>query len=160
MNERKYPDSIRHTVIVQTTPDRAFEIFTRRFAEWWPKDNTWARDNLETVVLEGSEDGRWYERTKQGEETDWGRVIAWKPPDRLGLLWQINPEWQPESDPERASEIDVRFKPHGPSATEVILEHYGFDRHGPQGDKVRSPMDSQEGWPLFLKRFKELADQP
>lgn len=160
MNERRHPDSIQHRVVVQTTPDRAFDIFTSRFAEWWPQDNTWARDDLDTVVMESSRGGRWYERTKQGDEKDWGKVVEWNRPDRVVLTWQIKPEWQPEPDPDRASEVEVLFKPHGPTATEVILEHYAFDRHGPEGHKVRDPMDSEGGWSLFLKHFKELADMP
>jgi nicotinamidase-related amidase len=160
MNKHRHPDSIVHEVMVHASPVRAFEIFTTHFADWWPQDNTWARENLDTVVMEPNQGGRWYERTVQGKETDWGRVLVWEPPNRCVLSWQINPNWQPEIDPERASEVEIRFEPQGPSVTNVIVEHYGFDRHGPEGHKVRDPMTSEGGWPLFLKRFKELADMP
>ena len=66
------------------------------------------------TILEPQSGGRWYERGDDGSECDWGRVLAWEPPHRLVLTWQINGQWQYDPDPDRASEIEIRFTADGP----------------------------------------------
>jgi uncharacterized protein YndB with AHSA1/START domain len=55
-------------------------------------------------------------------------VLAWEPPHRLLLTWQINGSWQFDPDPEHASEIEVRFAADGPAQTTVEMEHRHLDR--------------------------------
>jgi hypothetical protein len=62
----------------------------------------------------------------------------------------------PQPDPERASEVEVRFAGAGDGATRVALEHRHFERHGEGADGYRAPMDSPQGWPLLLERFAGL----
>jgi len=58
-------------------------------------------------------------------------------PTRLVISWDITLQWQLESDPQRASEIEVRFVPEGPSRTRVELEHRHLDRHGNGWEQMR-----------------------
>jgi uncharacterized protein YndB with AHSA1/START domain len=59
-----------------------------------------------------------------------GPVLAWEPPHRLVVTWQINGQWHydPDPDPEHASEIEVRFTPDGPEQTTVELQHRHLGR--------------------------------
>ena len=74
---------------------------------------------MATAILEPREGGRWYEQGVDGSECDWGRVLAWEPPHRLVVTWQINGHWQYDPDPAQASEIEVRFTADGPDQTIV-----------------------------------------
>jgi hypothetical protein len=80
------------------------------------------------------------------------------PPERAfaRFTWQISPQRVPQPDPERASEVEVRFAGAGDGATRVALEHRHFERHGEGADGYRAPMDSPQGWPLLLERFAGL----
>ena len=103
--------------------------------------------------------GRWYERGVDGSECDWGRVLAWEPPHRLVLTWQINGQWQYDPDPAHASEIEVRFTADGPDQTTVELEHRLLDRLV-GGQALHDGLQGGGGWTALLELFaKAAADQ-
>jgi uncharacterized protein YndB with AHSA1/START domain len=83
-------------------------------------------------------------------------VLAYEPPERLVFTWDISPHWQVESDPQRASEVEVRFIAETPQRTRVELEHRHLDRHGEGWEGLRAGVESAEGWPLYLRRFADL----
>ena len=70
--------------------------------------------------------------------------------------WDIGPTWQLETDPDNASEVEVRFVAEGPDRTRVELEHRNIDRHGPGFEGVHAGVDGEAGWPLYLERFAAL----
>jgi hypothetical protein len=49
-------------------------------------------------------------------------VLVWDPPDRLVITWQISPRREPEPNPAKASEVEVRFGAEGDGRTSVRLE--------------------------------------
>lgn len=147
----------RHAVTVRAPAELAFASFAD-LAAWWPREYTWAGVLLETIACEPREGGRCFERGPHGFSCDWGRVLAWEPPRRLVLAWQVSPRRVPEPDPARASEVEVRFVADGPAATRVELEHRGFERHGPEGDAYQTAMTSPNGWPLILARYAAIAN--
>jgi uncharacterized protein YndB with AHSA1/START domain len=87
-------------------------------------------------------------------------VLAYEPPDRVVISWDINPRWQIETDPEKTSEVEIRFTAETPERTRVDLEHRNLDRHLEGWQAVREGVDSDAGWPLYLQRFAELLDRP
>jgi hypothetical protein len=162
MNDRTRDDlgdSVDHSVSVSLPIERAFTLFTCAIGRWWPAANTFARDDAVEVVIEPAAGGRWFERTLDGREQAWGRVVAWSPPDRVTLTWQITAQGTPEPDPDKASTVDVRFTALGPAETRVDLTHSAFARHGAEDAAIwREAMASEGGWPLFLARYAAAAE--
>jgi uncharacterized protein YndB with AHSA1/START domain len=85
-----------------------------------------------------------------------GRVLAWEPPHRLVLRWDITAQWQP--DPEIANEVEIRFIPEGPEVTRVELEHRRIERYGDKAETMRTAFDSPGGWSGILAEFAQAAE--
>jgi uncharacterized protein YndB with AHSA1/START domain len=108
------------------------------------------------TVFEPRVGGHLYDRGIDGSECRWARVLAYEPPNRVVISWDISPQWQIETDLEKTSEIEVRFISETPERTRVELEHRNLDRHGDGWDAVRAGVDSEGGWPTYLQRFAAL----
>ncbi|MFC4946187.1 SRPBCC family protein [Pseudonocardia sp. GCM10023141] len=150
---------ITGTVTVALPLDKAFGVFTSSINSWWPHQFHIGAAEVAEVVLESGEGGRWYERGVDGVECDWGRVLAWEPPNRLVFTWQINGMWQFDPDPTHASEIEATFAADGPDQTTVTVEHRYFERlEG--GQAINDAIRGGGGWELLLDGFaKSVADQ-
>jgi uncharacterized protein YndB with AHSA1/START domain len=140
------------TVTLAAPVERAFRVFTDGFGSWWPAEYHIGQAELAAAVLEPRVGGRWYERGVDGSECDWGRVLAWEPPHRLVVTWQINGRWQYDPDPAHASEIEVRFTADGPEQTTVELEHRLLERLV-DGRALRDGITGGGGWTSLLERF-------
>jgi uncharacterized protein YndB with AHSA1/START domain len=145
-----------HGAITVAVPvERAFRAFTGSLS-WWPAEYHIGKADMAEAILEPREGGRWYERGVDGSECDWGRVLAWEPPHRLVVTWQINGEWQYDPDPAHASEIEVRFAPAGPDQTQVELEHRLLDRLV-GGQAIHDGISGGGGWSAMLELFAKAA---
>ena len=82
---------IRKSLVVKTSADKAFIVFTAKIGRWWPRAFTIGTSPIKDVVMEERSGGRWYERGDDGSECAWGKVLAWEPPTRVVLAWQILP---------------------------------------------------------------------
>ena len=80
--------------------------------------------DIAETVFEPRAGGHIYDRGVDGSECRWARVLAFEPPDRVVFSWDIDPRWQLESDPERTSEVEVRFTAEAPDRTRVELEAF------------------------------------
>jgi uncharacterized protein YndB with AHSA1/START domain len=49
-------------------------------------------------------------------------VLAYEPPNRVVLSWDIDPRWQIDTDPNKTSEAEVRLTPKTPGRTRVERE--------------------------------------
>jgi uncharacterized protein YndB with AHSA1/START domain len=145
------PAPVRTSIRVDTHPARAFDVFAASMGQWWLPSNSINASPLKDVVIEPRVGGRWYERGEDGSECDWGRVLAWEPPARLVLAWQIDGQWR--FNPDLVTEVEVRFIPDGEHATRVELEHRNIERFGNQADAIRAAFDSPKGWSGLLERF-------
>ena len=151
MTQHRSIEAVRRTITVAAPQARAFDVFTARFGTWWPKEYSIGEADMADFVMEPRVGGRWYEVGADGTECDTGRVLVFDPPDRLVFAWHLNAEFQYDPDPDRASEVEVRFISVGPSETRVELEHRGFERHGDGATSVRGGVDS--GWSYILDLY-------
>jgi uncharacterized protein YndB with AHSA1/START domain len=142
--------AVRRSVTVNAPLARTFEVFTASMIAWWPTTHRIGDGELAEIVMEPREGGRWYERNTAGAECDWGRVLAFQPPERLLLAWQLDNEWRFVPDPARASEVEVTFTAEEPGRTRVDLVHRGFGRLGDDGQEVADAVASDGGWDLLL----------
>ena len=147
-------EPIIQSVVVKAAPNRAFDLFAARMADWWPKGKTIAKHPHVAMVREPVAGGRWFERDADGTETNWGQVLAWQPPERLLLAWQISCEWG--YDPEILTEVEVTFAPAAGGGTLVRLEHRNLERFG--SDASRHADKLRNGWPGKMDEFAAYAD--
>jgi uncharacterized protein YndB with AHSA1/START domain len=147
---------VRHQVVVDGSPARAFAAFTERMGDIKPKEHNLMASPIAETVFEPRVGGHIYDRAEDGSECRWARVLAFDPPHRVVFSWDIGPTWQLEQDPDNASEVEVRFVADGPDRTRVELEHRHLDRHGPGWPALRDGVDDEQGWPLYLARFAGL----
>ena len=124
--------------------DHAFTVWTTRIGSWWPADHT-VSGRPEQIVLQGHVGGRIFERTGAGVEHDWGRVTAWEPPTRLAYTWHIG------GAPEAATDVEIRFRPHGDGASRIAITHTGWERLGAAADVGRDR--NRHGWTTLLPHF-------
>jgi uncharacterized protein YndB with AHSA1/START domain len=147
------PTSVRHEVVVEAPIDRAFSVFTKGFGSFKPPEHNILGVDIAETVFELHEGGAVYDKGVDGSECRWARVLAYDPPNRVLISWDISPQWQIETDPAKTSEVDVRFIAEAPNRTRVELEHRNIDRHGDGWEAVREGVDADQGWPLYLQRF-------
>jgi uncharacterized protein YndB with AHSA1/START domain len=145
---------VSHTLTVRAPVERAFTVFTDGFGSWWPATHHLGDAELADAIIEPRAGGRWYERNADGSECDWGHVIAWEPPHRVLLAWQLDADWR--YDPDLITEVDVRFEPDG-DGTRVTFEHRHLERMGDRSEEVRRAIDSPEGWRGILANYREAA---
>ena len=145
--------------VVEVPIERAFRVFTEDFDRIKPRDHNLLPVEIEETVLEPHPGGNIYDRGVDGTECRWARVLAFEPPHRLLFSWDISPRWQLETDPNRTSEVEIRFTELGPSSTLVRLEHRHLERHGDGWEAERDSVSGDEGWPLYLSRYAEAVAQ-
>jgi uncharacterized protein YndB with AHSA1/START domain len=146
--------------------DRAFTLFTGSFGAWRPREYHIGSAEVADVVLEPHEGGRWFEpheggrwfeRGVDGSECDWGRVLAWEPPERVLFTWQIGGDWQFDPEPSHASEIEVRFHADAPEQTTIEVEQRHFERLV-GGESVHGAIEhGGGGWVALLAAYSRLV---
>ena len=150
--------AVQHSVTVNAPVEKAFKVYTEEFTTWWPPQHHIGAAELAEAVLEAKPGGRWYERGVDGSECEWGRVLAYEPPTRLLLSWQIDGTWQYDPDLDHASEVEVRFTDLGAGRTRIDLEHRGFERHGETGPTVHGGVSAAGGWPMIMERLAKTIE--
>jgi uncharacterized protein YndB with AHSA1/START domain len=150
------PNSLRKVFRVNVPPALAWGVFTDKMGTWWPlSTHKIGKAKAVDAVIEPRTGGRWYERGDDGSTCDWGRVLAWEPPSRLVLSWEISADWQ--HDPNLKTEVEIRFIAEGADSTRVELEHRHLDRYGARRDEMRGIFDSDGGWSGLLAAFARAA---
>src|ERR671922_1167902 len=155
MTTKAQEASVRTQIVVEAPIERAFKVFTEDFGSFKPREHNLLGVPIAETVFEPRVGGHIYDRGEDGSECRWARVLAYEPPDRVVFSWDISPRWQLEDDPERASEVEVRFIAETPERTRVELEHRELNRHGEGWEGLRASVEAPEGWPLYLNRYAE-----
>jgi uncharacterized protein YndB with AHSA1/START domain len=145
--------SVRTSIVVEAPIERAFSVFTEDFGSFKPPEHNILGVELAETVFEPRVGGHLYDRGVDGSECRWARVLAYEPPNRVVISWDISPQWQIETNLEKTSEVEVRFISEAPERTRVELEHRKLERHGEGWEQERDAVGSEGGWPLYLQRF-------
>ncbi|HJZ61163.1 MAG TPA: SRPBCC family protein [Miltoncostaeaceae bacterium] len=156
MNTQATATSVRVSIVVEASIERAFRVFTEDFGSFKPRDHTLLEAEIAETVFEPRVGGFLYDRGVDGTECRWARILAYEPPERVVFSWDISPQWRLEPDPAKASEVEVRFIREAPDRTRVELEHRNLERHGEGWEGVRAGVGGDQGWPFYLQRFAAL----
>jgi uncharacterized protein YndB with AHSA1/START domain len=157
MTTQTQDTSVRAQVVVDAPLERAFTVFTEGFGSFKPPEHNMLAVEIAETVFEPRVGGHLYDRGADGSECRWSRVLAYEPPHRVVLSWDISPQWQLETDLAKTSEVEVRFVSEAPERTRVELEHRHLERHGEGWEGEREGVASEGGWPLYLQRFADVV---
>lgn len=131
---------VMRTTTVACPPDEAFALFTDEIGSWWPlPSHSVFGAESSGVAFEGD---ALVERSRDGTEDVWGRVVQWEPPHSLTFTWHPG---RPASE---QTEVTVTFRSEG-SLTRVELVHRGWDTLA-DGSERRTGYASDGGWTLVL----------
>jgi uncharacterized protein YndB with AHSA1/START domain len=156
MNRYVGATPVKQSIVVEAPIAHAFKVFTEKFGSFNPPEHNLLGVEIAETVFEPRVGGHIYDRGADGSECRWGRVLAYEPPHRVLLSWDISPQWQIETDPEKTSEWEVWFTAETPNRTRVDLEHRKLERHGSGWEGVRDGVAGDQGWPLYLQRYADL----
>ena len=149
--------TVTASIVVDAPIDRAFKVFTEDFGSFKPPEHNLLGVEIAETVLEPRAGGHLYDRGVDGSECRWARVLAYEPPNRVLLSWDISPQWQLETDLEKTSEWEVRFVAETSERTRVEIEHRNLERHGEGWQGVRDGIAADAGWTLYLQRYADLV---
>jgi uncharacterized protein YndB with AHSA1/START domain len=147
---------VTRSITVPLTTEAAFDLFTARMSDFWPASHSIGASPFEAVVMEPGVGGRWFERSADDVESPWGRVLAWEPPDRVVLAWQLNADWQ--YDPGFETEVAVTFTEVEPGRTKVELRHGHLERFGERAAEMQTTLESPDAWDGILTAYAGAAD--
>ncbi len=142
-------EAVRKSVTVPAAPDRAFELFTGRFGEWWPlATHSVGTDQAVGVSFGAGVGGIILETLADGTTSAWGTVTTWEPPNRVAFSWHAG------TPPAEASLVEVTFTRSGPASTLVELVHTGWENR-PDGSSARAGY--QTGWDPVIDQYARAA---
>ena len=142
-------EPLRLTFTVDCDPAHAFEVWTARFSQWWPRSHSVSGDAGADVVLEPWLGGRIFEREPDGTEHVWGEVTQWDPPRSLGYLWHIR------RDRSDATDVLITFDDGDGGTTRMTIEHTGWERLGADAQQWRDA--NLGGWSSLLPYYLAAA---
>jgi hypothetical protein len=83
----------------------------------------------------------------------WARVLAFEPPYRFVISWDISPTWQLVDDPSHASEVESHLCLRARIEPESSWSTGHLERHGEGWRAVRDSVGDQGGWPFYVQRY-------
>ena len=156
MSAQATQTSIQTSITVEAPRERAFSVFVENFDAIKPREHNMLDVDIAETVFEPRAGGHIYDRGVDGSECRWARVLAYEPPERFVISWDINLQWKLETDLEKTSEVEIRFTAEDANRTRVDLEHRNLDRHGDGWEGLREGVRADQGWPLYLQRYGDL----
>jgi hypothetical protein len=144
---------IHRTIEVAVPPERAFILFTERMHDWWPVGHSISDDPRVAIEMDPRPEGWWGQIGERGTRTQWGKVLAWEPPGRVLLAWQIDAQWH--YDPDLLTELELTFTAIGMN-TLVTLEHRNLERFGESAERMAEQL--RNGWPGVVQSYGDFAN--
>lgn len=138
-------DPVVKELTIPAEPGTVFRRFTEELERWWPLDthSVFLEDSA-SVRMEAGAGGRIVERSRSGEESEWGRLIEWDPPRGLAFTWH------PGRDVSTAQRVEVRLEA-AEGGTRLRLVHSGWEALGEDALETRAGYDT--GWDPVLARL-------
>ncbi len=84
-------------------------------------------------------------------------MLAWDPPDRVLLQWDLNAEFKYQAG--LGTEVEVRFMAESAQRTRVVLEHRKLERYGDKAEMMRAMFDSEDAWMSHLAAMAKAAER-
>lgn len=123
MATEQKPEPIQQSVLVDCPIEDTFRLFTERFSEWWPlASHSITGDDADSCEIEPWVGGRLFERTRSGEELEWGSISVWAPPAHIQFTWHPDRA-------DRSATVDVEFSVEA-DGTRVTVIHSGWEASG------------------------------
>ncbi len=141
------PEPIRRSTTVRSDQAHTFDVFVRTLGRWWPLvPYSLGHDAVVDVTVTPGIGGEVYETRRDGSRARWGRLTAWDPPERFAMTWEVLAG---------GTEVEVAFRPLGPSLTRVELEHRGWERLSAAQLRTATAAAGgyARGWELVLAAF-------
>lgn len=112
---------VRQSTTVRASVERTFDVFVDELGAWWPVDpfSRGGSARIRVVDVERRLGGAVREIWHDGTTHVWGELAAWDPPHGFTMSWLLTPV---------ATEVELTFRPLGPSLTRVDVEHRGWER--------------------------------
>ena len=144
--------------VVDAEIARSFEVFTIGIGSWWDADKHILRAPLARMEFQPWVGGQIIDHGTDRTTCAWSRILAYEAPHRVVFSWDITTRWEVETDPTKASEVEITFEAVGPDRTRVVLTHRYLDRHGHGWEGMRDAVSS--GWNLDGFSSFLVDDQP
>ncbi|WP_433205693.1 SRPBCC family protein [Nocardia sp. CA-107356] len=157
MTQQLSDKEVRVELVVDAPIDRAYDVFTTGIDSWWPRAHHIGKGELAQEVIEPRAGGRCFGREADGTECPWGTVLVWDRPRHFAFSWEIGLDWQHDTNPDRASRVDVTFEAVTPERTAVTLVHSGFENHGTGWESMRDSVQSEGGWPDLVNSYGKVV---
>jgi uncharacterized protein YciI len=135
---------IRREIVVELTPDDAFELFTTRIGDWWPLAALSVFGAGAKVAFTEGE----IVETSDGQTSVWGSVTEWDPGARVSF------SWHPGRRSDTASLVSVSFIARAHGQTLVVLCHSGWDGFD---DPEAARAEYGQGWLMVLGLYRDAA---
>lgn len=141
---------VRKSIPVALDQASAFRLWTERIHTWWPTGHSRSGDAQTTILMECRLGGRFYERTTDGTEYEWGRITEWEPPHHLAYSWYLG------TGASQPTVVTVRFVRLDEQRTRVEVEHRGPELIGELWWVNNSRYSA--AWDVVLPAFAATAD--
>jgi len=132
-------------ITVPVSAKRAFDIFTRDIANWWPGAShslsASAHKLPRNISITPKVGGAITEELHDGTFANWGIISEWDVGKKLVFTWHLR---RPEAE---QTQVSVEFFPEG-DKTRVRLMHWGWDSMGDDAASAREQYNS--GWDFVL----------
>ena len=131
-------------MLVRCSLEHAFDVFTSRIDQWWPRSHRKLEGSTLTLATEVG--GLFLERAPDGEQHKMGEVLACERPSFIRYSWFPGSITGP-------TEVEVRFTAQE-GGTLVEITH----REGEGADAFEQRIALfKKSWPLVLGAYQELA---